>query len=238
MAIQTINIGDIPNDGTGDDLRVAFQKVNSSLQDLDTRITSASIEAENVGAYGEAVYAGRDNNTLQFKTLVAGANVTLTSNTTQVIVDAAGGLDEVLVVSDNGHITVTSQNYLGINGGEVIDTRVSGSNLFIDLASSGIVARDSNPTLTANLEANGNNIANAGLITANSFTGPLSGLVYGVDVRLANSYFDDYWDFGDATQPVLNNIIDYLISTNDVDLGGFVGSEYLDIEIDLGAVAP
>lgn len=238
MAIEIINVGDIPNDGTGDDLRVAFQKVNNSLQDLDSRISAASIEAETIGAVGEAVYAGRDNNTLQFKTLVGGSNVTLTSNPTQVIVDAAGGLDEVLVISDNGHITVTSSNYLGINGGEVIDTRVSGSNLFIDLDTNGIVARDSNPTLTANLNADGNNITNVGLLTSSSFVGPLSGLVYGVDVRLANSYFDNYFDFGEMVEADLNNIIDVLIATNDVDLGGFIGSEVVDFNIDLGAIAP
>lgn len=36
MAIQTINIGTVPNDGTGDRLRDAFDKVNSNFADLDT----------------------------------------------------------------------------------------------------------------------------------------------------------------------------------------------------------
>ena len=31
MAIQSINIGSIANDGTGDDLREAFNKVNAKL---------------------------------------------------------------------------------------------------------------------------------------------------------------------------------------------------------------
>ena len=34
MAVQTINIGQIANDGTGDDLRVAFAKVNSNFTDI------------------------------------------------------------------------------------------------------------------------------------------------------------------------------------------------------------
>ena len=37
MAIQTINIGTIANDGTGDDLREAFVKVNNNFTELDTR---------------------------------------------------------------------------------------------------------------------------------------------------------------------------------------------------------
>ena len=37
MAIQTINIGTIANDGTGDDLREAFVKVNNNFAELDIR---------------------------------------------------------------------------------------------------------------------------------------------------------------------------------------------------------
>ena len=33
--IQTINIGNLVNDGTGDDLRTAFEKVNSNFTNLD-----------------------------------------------------------------------------------------------------------------------------------------------------------------------------------------------------------
>jgi len=38
MAIQTINIGTVANDGTGDPLRTAFSKSNSNFTDLDTRV--------------------------------------------------------------------------------------------------------------------------------------------------------------------------------------------------------
>ena len=37
MAIQTINIGQVANDGTGDDLREAFIKVNNNFLELDAR---------------------------------------------------------------------------------------------------------------------------------------------------------------------------------------------------------
>ncbi len=35
MAISTINIGTLANDGTGDDLREAFVKVNNNFTELD-----------------------------------------------------------------------------------------------------------------------------------------------------------------------------------------------------------
>lgn len=47
MAIQTINLGTYANDGTGDDLRSAFTKVNNNLTEIDlTRV----IGADNLGA--------------------------------------------------------------------------------------------------------------------------------------------------------------------------------------------
>ena len=38
MAIQTINIGQVANDGTGDDPREAFVKVNNNFTELSNRI--------------------------------------------------------------------------------------------------------------------------------------------------------------------------------------------------------
>jgi hypothetical protein len=39
MAIQTINIGNVVNDGLGDDLRTAFQKVNANFTALDAELS-------------------------------------------------------------------------------------------------------------------------------------------------------------------------------------------------------
>jgi len=239
MAVELINVGDIPNDGTGDDLRVAFVKVNNSLEDLDARVTTASVDAVNIGTTGEAVFAGRDNDTLQFKTLIGGSNVSLSSTATSIVVDAAGGLDQILLVSDNGHIQVDSNaSTLRIEGGEVISTRTSGNTLFVDLETNGVVARDANPTLSANLNANNNNISNVAQISSASFLGPLTGLVYGVDIRNINEYFDNYFNFGEFIDNDFNNILDVLIATNDVDLGAFIGSDVANFNIDLGQISP
>ena len=43
MAIQDINIGASPNDGTGDSLRVAGQKINDNFAELDTPLKLADI---------------------------------------------------------------------------------------------------------------------------------------------------------------------------------------------------
>lgn len=55
MAIQQINIGQAPNDGTGDQLRSAFAKANANFTDLDTRASAAWARAnEGVAAAAAA----------------------------------------------------------------------------------------------------------------------------------------------------------------------------------------
>lgn len=45
MAIQTINLGTYANDGTGDDLRSAFQKVNANILELYSAVYGAAVGA-------------------------------------------------------------------------------------------------------------------------------------------------------------------------------------------------
>ncbi len=45
MALQTINLGTYANDGTGDDLRTAFQKVNANLVELFSTVSGCSVGA-------------------------------------------------------------------------------------------------------------------------------------------------------------------------------------------------
>lgn len=237
MAITTIDVGNIPNDGTGDDLRVAFIKVNNNFADIDQRITNtgSAIEVENLGSTGQGTYAGTVDGVLTFKSLVAGTNTTITSNSESIVINASGGINNILVLTDNGSITVSGSNYLGINGGDVISTRASGNNLFIDLENTGIVAHDTNPTLSASLNADYNNIINVNAVSAASFNGPLTGLVYGVDVRTIDYYFSN-WDFGELIEQQYVSIFDYIVKNTNIDLGALVGAGVVDWDIDEGGI--
>ena len=66
MAIQTINLGLIANDGTGDDLREAFTKVNANFADLDVRAANITAENAAVGA-GFGVFKEQDGTVLKFR---------------------------------------------------------------------------------------------------------------------------------------------------------------------------
>ena len=85
--LQTIVVGAYANDGTGDDLRTAFQKVNDNFASLfgDLTLTSAA----NLGT-GEGVYSSTVDTQLQFKSIKGNA-----------------GLYGINVASDSTSITVT-----------------------------------------------------------------------------------------------------------------------------------
>jgi len=85
--LQTIVVGAYANDGTGDDLRTAFQKVNNNFASLfgDLTLTSTA----NIGT-GEGVYASTVDTELQLKSIKGN-----------------GGLYGVVVSSDSTTLTVT-----------------------------------------------------------------------------------------------------------------------------------
>jgi hypothetical protein len=64
MAIQTINLGSVANDGTGDDLREAFEKIVFNFDDLDNRTPEATTVV-NLGS-GEGLFSNKSDAELRF----------------------------------------------------------------------------------------------------------------------------------------------------------------------------
>ena len=184
MALQTINIGTLANDGTGDDLREAFIKVNQNFDDLDLR-SPESTTVTNLGNTGQGVFAQKVGAELQLKKLVQGSNVTLTSSTTGITINATGGLQQLNVVSDSGSLQLADGGTLNIRGGSGSTTSVAGNVLTIN--STAEVSSDTTPELGGNLDAGGNDISNVNTLTASNIngalTGNVTGLVHGVDIR-------------------------------------------------------
>lgn len=82
MPIQNINLGQYANDGTGDDLRTAFQKVNANFQLLEDNVNISN--GLNLGT-GTAIFKQRNLANLEFKTIKSSDNsVTITPSTTEV----------------------------------------------------------------------------------------------------------------------------------------------------------
>tara|TARA_R110000782_G_scaffold7011_5_gene23742 strand:- start:293 stop:991 length:699 start_codon:yes stop_codon:yes gene_type:complete len=209
MAIQTVNIGQIANDGTGDDLREAFVKVNNNFSELSARSPEQTTGA-NLGASGEGIFAQISLAELQFKKIVAGSAITLASDANTVTINStATGLPSVQVFADNNNLTLDSNsNALTIAGGGTTTTNLSGTTITVSSVTS--VQTDTAPKLTATLNAQTNDITNVGNMT---------GLVHNLDIRKMDgiqSYVNEL-DLGLFNPESFSTGLEYLIHNMTVD---------------------
>jgi hypothetical protein len=183
MAITRINVGNIANDGTGDDLRQAFVKVNNNFTELDARVVPQN-NAANLGT-GTGVFYTKESTTLNFRSLIAGDNMSLTSDGTSITITNNGN---ITVRTDGSTLSLSGAGrQFGINGGQNIDTSLSGSNVTVAINATDLIFQDKNPSLGAALDANEFNIndvgtLNATAVNATSVVGALTGTVNGVNV--------------------------------------------------------
>ena len=214
MAIQTINIGTIANDGTGDDLREAFVKVNNNFIELDNR-NPEQTTASNLGTEGQGVFAQKTGFDLQFKKIKAGGNVTVTSDSTNITIASVGGLQQLTVATDSGNITLAEGDTFTISGGTNVNTQTSGAN-GITINSLTELSTDATPELGGHLNGRGNNIINVR---------NLESLVYNVDVR-------DIYGFNFSTiAGTTSSIIEFLSASADVDLGTITAPSAVSIDV-------
>lgn len=115
MTVQTINIGNQVNDGLGDDLRTAFQKVNANFTELNSTLT---ITASNLGTTGKGIFKEKIDSDLKFKSLVEGNYITIDDSSPSVLVidnampdsfwkiDTDSGVLEAKNATERGHITL------------------------------------------------------------------------------------------------------------------------------------
>lgn len=234
VSLETINIGTIANDGTGDDLRQAMVKINNNFTALNDGLET-SLTADNLGVTGEGVFAQRDDDELQFKKLVAGNNISLSADSTSITITGDTALEQIITTTDSGSLVLSGNSgVLPIYGGTSINTRVTAEAIYIDVDLNNLVSADTSPSLSADLNANNNDIDNAGTVTADSFIGNLTGLVYDFDVRTLSRYIEGF-DFGEL-RPVYTNTFDFLLSSADVDFGPIVGAGAGDVTVDLGSI--
>lgn len=205
MAIQVINVGNLANDGTGDDLREAFIKVNQNFDELDLR--AANIEGANVGVGGFTIFKEKTGNTLNFRALQPDP---LAPGTVEFRVSEDGNTlflksTQATLVFTDGVNTITSNVsepiiFQGaVNTGAVVSVDNNTKTISIDSQ----LVRENSPAVSATLNMQNNNIVNAGTING---------------VNLESVAQVATLDFGGVTN-VISSIIDYLTYTTDVDFG-------------------
>lgn len=207
MAIQQINVGVLANDGTGDDLREAFIKANQNFDDLDLRVASfTEITGENLGTTGFSVFAQKVNNDFQFRKLQADP---LYANSMNIRISDDGNTVYLSTPQSqsrftDGVTTITTpvEQPIFVTGeeGAIVTVNTVGPEIRIR----SVISGESNPELSANLNAADNEIRNVSAL--NGITADQLERVFG-------------FDFG-AIQSSSTSVIEFIISNNDVDLGG------------------
>ena len=113
MTIQPINIGNVVNDGLGDDLRTAFEKVNANFADLSTQLT---ITATNVGTVGVGVFKEKVGADLRFKKLVSGTKMLLNENVDTVTVNNTAPDAFIRIDTDAGVMLASTYQQITMAG--------------------------------------------------------------------------------------------------------------------------
>ena len=188
MAQSGINIGQLANDGTGDDLREAFIKVNNNFTELYARspesTTAINLVADDATTAG--LFAQKSSQELQFKSLKAGPNVSLSTSNNQITITSSG-IVSILFTTDAGSVGPINASgvarFLGTGG---VATTGSGTDVTIDSK----LERETSPKLTTTLNLNNQNLTNGGTITATNF----DSLVRGKNVSDIDSIVGfDFW---------------------------------------------
>ena len=186
MTITNINIGTIANDGTGDDLREAFIKVNNNFAELNARDpeNTSVINRLSDSSTVKGVFYQKVGAELQLKSLESGSNITLTTNNDKITI-AASGIISLGIVGNTGPVTtLVNGNTLQVLGTLAGATRTDMTTVggFPTLRVSTLLSNESNPTLGATLT--GANLTGADLWHADLYRANLTGTnLTGADLR-------------------------------------------------------
>jgi hypothetical protein len=237
MAIETVNLGNLVNDGLGDDLRTAFQKVNTSLLSLNSELV---LSGRSLGD-GAAVYKRKSNTSgtvtippeadadrLEFRSIKGSANIVVTENLNDVTISSPLQNVFTKVSVPEASIIVgadTSDTTLTLIGGVNTSLAVNGKTITINTDPVGNILLQDLDLNTNDIIGTGNITIN-GNITANNFSGDLWGYNGFESVSALYSF-----DFGTYTN-VFNNALQFIVSNTDFDMGTILTPT--DLEIDLG----
>ena len=110
--IQTINVGNLVNDGLGDDLRTAFQKVNANFADLNDELTLNLLSTGN----GESLFKEKSDSNLIFKSLRGGTGIQVSTISDTLVVANTRSVPFEKIDTDSGSILSASYQNITLQG--------------------------------------------------------------------------------------------------------------------------
>jgi len=226
MAIQNINVGNSANDGTGDDLREAFIKINQNFQLLDG---IAEQVGSNLGSSGAEVYSNTANNTLYFRRLVAGNNIQLTQLDNTIVFDNTMPESRFTIVTNSGSMISGAGINYNILGADAITVSANENTKTITIT--GSLLQDTTPELGGNLVGNNRNITGINALTATTVnaTNLLLTNIGGVNYQERLGRYITSFDLGELDQPV-ESILDWVILQTGVDFGTIATPSVGDVD--------
>jgi hypothetical protein len=113
MTVQTINIGNQVNDGLGDDLRSAFQKVNANFGELNASLT---VTASNLGETGSSVFKQKTGANLEFRKLLSGTKMLLDETESSVVINNTAPDAFTRFDTDYGQVSASTHQVITLQG--------------------------------------------------------------------------------------------------------------------------
>ena len=232
MAIDLVNIGSAANDGTGDDLREAFIKVNNNFEELDSR---ANQVGSNLGTSGAEVYKTADVNTLYFRKLVAGENINLTTLDNTIVIDNTMAESRFTVSTNSGSLIAGDGVAINLYGAEGTTISADENTKTITITSS--LELDPSPVLGQALDANNKDISNVGILSGSNINISIADIanlkpvqMNGVNYNSRLGRYIEGFDFGDFDDNVYS-ILDWVIKQAGVDFGTFASPALGDVDL-------
>jgi hypothetical protein len=131
MSINLINIGNVVNDGLGDNLRTAFEKVNANFSELETLL---STKATNIGNGVKILVEPTSSNAqLQFKSLLQGPGIVLIDRTVGIeikSVNPEGSFSKI--ETDSIAVEALVFPEIALRGGDDISVDGFGATITVD----------------------------------------------------------------------------------------------------------
>jgi hypothetical protein len=209
MAIQNINVGVLANDGTGDDLREAFIKVNQNFDDVDLRINAFTDQtAENIGSAGFGVFAQETSQVFQFRKLLPDPlnpetmSIRISDDGTTLYLSSTQA--QTRFTDGTRSITTPAEQFIQVTGTGGADVTVGSNTDGNVITVDSLLSRETAPALSATLNASNNAITNVSELNG-----------------ITSSALDEVfaWDFGDF-DTTATSIIQFIVKTAyDVDFG-------------------
>ena len=251
---RLVDVGLVANDGTGDDLREAFIKINENVQYIGDRIGSA-ITGTNLGSVGESVFASVVGAHLNFRKINADGNLHVRLVGDVITLDfRPNGPVNFLNQNITNAGSVTATSFIGPVTGDVsgnAGTVTNGVYTTGDQTISGV--KTFNSTITGSVSGNAGSVTNGVYTTGDQTIGGVKTFNSAVNADLigdvtgmirttgSDSYVDvsdlerriNTFDYG-VINPVFMDPIRYYLYAVGTDMGTFNNPS--EFSIDAGTI--